>query len=245
MVAKKLLIEKFSHDDYVFRQDSEGDKFYIILSGTVIGISESARFDSYGNELFKDQKEVIRLGEGNSFGEMALISGASRSLSMKAYNDVTLISLHKDDFLKCFGDKISDKIMEIKSFLEGVKYFKHFKEPDLKTLASKLILRNCKNNQMLCDQGEQCRNLFILKNGQIILTRIVDTQKVDLSEFPPVLIQKLKQLPEKIEIEVKTKYHSGDILLLTEVLNGRQSKYRLKSGLPSQIFFFTSYHLKK
>jgi len=54
-------------------------------------------------------KEVVRLSEGMSFGEMALISGASRSLTMKAYDEVILISLKKEDFLKCCGVRIFDQ----------------------------------------------------------------------------------------------------------------------------------------
>ena len=102
-VARRLNIERFTHDEYIFRQDEEGDKFYIVLSGVVIGISESNKVYQEGFGVLKMDKEVIRITEGFSFGEMALISGASRSLSMKAYNDTILISLKKSDFLRCFG----------------------------------------------------------------------------------------------------------------------------------------------
>ena len=102
-IAKKLMIESFGHDDYIFRQDDIGEKFYIILEGVVVGISESARYLRDNVGVVTVDKEVCRLTEGMGFGELALISGASRSLSMKAYNEVRLISLHKSEFLKCFG----------------------------------------------------------------------------------------------------------------------------------------------
>lgn len=102
-ISRKLAIENFAHDEYIFRQDEEGMKFYIILSGVVVGLIEASKFYHQGGGANFTDKEVCRLNEGTSFGELALISGASRSLSMRAYNSVTLISLHKDDFLKCFG----------------------------------------------------------------------------------------------------------------------------------------------
>lgn len=102
-ISKRLTIEKFLHDDYVFKQDEEGDKFYIILSGTILGMSESSKYYPQGGGVITNDKEVCKLTEGQSFGELALISGASRSLSMKSYNNSTLVCLHKTDFLKCFG----------------------------------------------------------------------------------------------------------------------------------------------
>lgn len=103
-IAKKFTLESFSHDDYIFRQDDEGEKFYIILKGCVVGISEASKyFLKEGFGAAGEDKEVCRLTEGMGFGELALISGASRSLSMKAYNEVLVVSLHKSEFLKCFG----------------------------------------------------------------------------------------------------------------------------------------------
>jgi CRP-like cAMP-binding protein len=102
-ISRKLAIERFLHDDYIFKQDEEGDKFYIILAGTVVGLSESSKYYAQGGGVITTDKEVCRLTEGQSFGELALISGASRSLSMRAYNGTILVSLHKADFLKCFG----------------------------------------------------------------------------------------------------------------------------------------------
>lgn len=244
-IARKLCLEVFSHDEYIFRQDEEGDKFYIILSGTVIGISETAGYFESGENFLLESKEVCRLYQGHSFGEMALLSGASRSLSMKAYSDVILISLKKVDFLKCFGDNISEKIIQIKDYLRTIKAFSCFKDRSLKSFASKLILKTCPTGHILIDQNEKCKNLFILKNGQIAFIRVIKKNQVDTSEFPFILKSKLRELPEEIEVEVKLKNNSGDLLLLTEAVGNLPSRYKVKSLIPSQVYFCSVFDIKK
>ena len=244
-IAKKLTIEKYVHDEYIFRQDDEGFKFYIVLSGTVIGFIENSKYFQQGSAVVTTNKEVVRLNEGQSFGEMALISGASRSLSMKAYNDVTLIVLHKDDYLKCFGDKISDKIIEIKDFLSKSKSFSHMDTKDIRTLASKLVVKNISTSQKICDQGEICRTLHILKNGQISILRVIHKSKINSDNLQPVLREVFETIPEEVEVEVKTKYNPGDLILLHEVMSGYPSRYRVRAAIPSQLYVVTIFDLKR
>ncbi len=142
-------------------------------------------------------------------------------------------------------DKISDKIIEIKEFLSKVKYFYSFKEPDLKMLASKLITKNCYTGEVLCDQNEICHSLYILKNGQISLIRVINKHEVDTSSFAKVLNEKYRELPELIEVEVKIKFNAGDMFLLTEILRGRPSKYKIRVSIPSQVYACTVFDLRR
>lgn len=142
-------------------------------------------------------------------------------------------------------DKISDKIIEIKEFLSKVKYFYSFKEADLKMLASKLITKNCYTGEVLCDQNEICHSLYILKNGQVSLIRVIDKNKVDTSGFAKVLSEKFKELPGLIEVEVKIKFNAGDMFLLTEILKGRPSKYKIRVSIPSQVYACTVFDLRR
>jgi NADH dehydrogenase len=80
--------------DLIFRQGDVGDIFYVITSGEV--------------ELFKQlpngqQIPAARLGQGEHFGESALISGRRRSVTARAVGPVDLLCLGRDDFNSLAG----------------------------------------------------------------------------------------------------------------------------------------------
>ena len=67
--------------EYVYKKDTPGDYFYLVLSGEVELI---ARRDE------KSTCMIGRIGEGGHFGESALLTGKTRSLSVRAVSDVLL-----------------------------------------------------------------------------------------------------------------------------------------------------------
>jgi CRP-like cAMP-binding protein len=57
--------------DRIFAEGSEGDEFFIVITG-LVGLSK---------EVDGTQKELHRIGPGEIFGEIAVISSAPRSAS--------------------------------------------------------------------------------------------------------------------------------------------------------------------
>lgn len=74
----------------IFEQDSPGDKMYIVSNGQV----EVRVRDGKGSS-----RAVLYLGEGQVFGEMALIDSGKRSASVVAVdNDTTVYSIPSSEF---------------------------------------------------------------------------------------------------------------------------------------------------
>ena len=84
-ISKHLKFETYSKDSVIFKENSSGLCYYIILAGKVIGYKE------------KDYKEkhLFTLSTGQSFGEMALLSNSVRMCSIKAAEHVDLIVITK------------------------------------------------------------------------------------------------------------------------------------------------------
>jgi CRP-like cAMP-binding protein/rhodanese-related sulfurtransferase len=82
----------------IVRQGDPGDKFYIIHSGKVrVFKKDSDGFDT----------ELSMLGAGDSFGEMALLTGETRLANVEAVEETRLMVLSKEQFegiLKDFPD---------------------------------------------------------------------------------------------------------------------------------------------
>ncbi len=51
-------------------------------------------------EIYVNEERVLTLGEGGSFGELALIYGTPRAATVKAANDVKLWGIDRDSYRK-------------------------------------------------------------------------------------------------------------------------------------------------
>ena len=79
----------------IFKQGDPGDKFYIIRSGKV----RVFRKDPSGLKT-----ELSELGVGESFGEMALLTGEARSANVEAVEETHLMVLSKEQFERILKD---------------------------------------------------------------------------------------------------------------------------------------------
>jgi branched-chain amino acid transport system substrate-binding protein len=79
----------FPQGAVLFEAGDPGDSLFIILEGTA---SVFAR--EQGGEIHR----VASLGPGECFGEMSLLTGAPRSMSVQAQTDLRVLSLKKDRF---------------------------------------------------------------------------------------------------------------------------------------------------
>jgi CRP-like cAMP-binding protein len=80
----------YSAGDVIVRQGDEGDYFYVIVSGRCTVSRETP--------LNREGIKLAELGMGETFGEEALISGATRNATVSMLTDGVLMRLAKDDF---------------------------------------------------------------------------------------------------------------------------------------------------
>jgi CRP-like cAMP-binding protein len=76
--------------DVVIKQGTEGDYFYVVVSGKCAVTRETP--------LNKEGIKLAELGTGDSFGEEALIAEAKRNATVTMLTDGTLMRLGKQDF---------------------------------------------------------------------------------------------------------------------------------------------------
>jgi CRP-like cAMP-binding protein len=76
--------------DVVIKQGTEGDYFYVVVSGKCVVTRETP--------LNKEGIKLAELGTGDSFGEEALIAEAKRNATVTMVTDGTLMRLGKQDF---------------------------------------------------------------------------------------------------------------------------------------------------
>ena len=88
-IVKYIMLCRYKPGESVFRQGEPGDAFYIIYDGSVTVRLKKLIFFS---------KTVARLGPGDFFGEMALLSNAPRNAGVVAEEHTRLFVLLSADF---------------------------------------------------------------------------------------------------------------------------------------------------
>ncbi|HUY36877.1 MAG TPA: ATP-binding cassette domain-containing protein [Pirellulales bacterium] len=87
-VADKMAFERHAAGTDVVRQGDAGDKFYVIRKGN----ADVLVADAAGQRL------LASLGQGDFFGEAALLSELPRNATVRAASDLELYVLGKEDF---------------------------------------------------------------------------------------------------------------------------------------------------
>lgn len=77
--------------EVLFRAGDPGDALYIVTRGTVEVLQPMA-------DVGHAEHKIAELGEGKAFGEMALLTGAPRTATVRATADAEFLKLDKHDF---------------------------------------------------------------------------------------------------------------------------------------------------
>lgn len=119
-VVSTLEIEEFEPGAVIIRQHQTGDYFYIISSGQVDVFQEKTgpshhhyqQQQPFGQQAHQQQSieyehklgnRVATLSRGDCFGEKALLADDVRQASCVAVDNVTVLSLSRDDFIAMIG----------------------------------------------------------------------------------------------------------------------------------------------
>lgn len=89
-----LAREHFEPDEVIFRQGDRGDRLYVIVSGEVEVLRE---------EPGREPAPVARMGAGECFGEMALVSDQPRTATVRSCTPVNVLTLDRGAFHELFA----------------------------------------------------------------------------------------------------------------------------------------------
>ena len=85
--------EYFEAGEVVFRRGDKGDRIYIIVDGEAEAVIE---------EPDGCEKVLSRMKKGDCFGEMALVTEAPRSATVRTVTNMNAITLHQTSFKTLF-----------------------------------------------------------------------------------------------------------------------------------------------
>lgn len=102
-IEKYMFSYEYKDGNYVFKEGTHGGYMFFIVDGTVDVIKQ----------IDTQKTKVATLGAGRSVGEMSLIDGGTRSATVKATSDLSLIVLKREDFQKLLDEEpvIANKVL--------------------------------------------------------------------------------------------------------------------------------------
>ena len=90
VITDKMVARSYDKEKMILIEESAGETFFLISEGTV----KITRMSDDGREVI-----LAILGEGDFFGEMALLDGEGRSANVVALEDAEVLTLQRSDFL--------------------------------------------------------------------------------------------------------------------------------------------------
>lgn len=159
--------------DTIIKQGDEGDNFYVIDQGEV--------------DIFVNETYVGSIGDGGSFGELALIYGTPRAATIKAKTEAKLWGIDRTSYRRILMGSTIRKRKTYEEFLSKVPILASLDEWERLTVAD--ALEPCQFDEGLdvIRQGDPGEDFFIIVEGSAVVTKksADDAPAVEVGKLGP------------------------------------------------------------
>jgi CRP-like cAMP-binding protein len=159
--------ERYKKGEVIIRKGSAGDKFYVIYSGNV-------SVDSGGLE----EKKIY--GTYDYFGEVALVTDQVRAADVVAETDLIAYSISREKFQNFIVGTEFEKTLtrlarirnsETWNLLSSSTFFRYCTSSQKTWLESIFIPMEAKEPGTIIREGEEMPYIYIIRNGEVEVTR--------------------------------------------------------------------------
>jgi len=158
--------ERFEFGDLIVKQGDEADAFYLVTSGRARVVKE-----------VENAEEIVlaTLRPGDEFGELALISGAERTATVRCSTEVEVLRLDRKDFLPLLAQypelksalELTGRSRTLHGFLYEFSNFGRLPARTLSALIAKLAPVDFKKGETIIHEGDPAGPMFIVEKGRV------------------------------------------------------------------------------
>lgn len=165
-----MVLHRIAQGDAVLREGESGNSFFVVASGR---FSVTKR-DERGEPIL-----LANLGEGDFFGEMALLSGAPRAATVTAQAPAQVLEF-KPEVLVTIARQHPQLAQSIRRFyrqrllanaLATSPVFRPFTTGDRKLIMSRFVARETKAGDAIIREGEPSDGLYVVLEGSVDVTK--------------------------------------------------------------------------
>lgn len=212
-VLDSLRLRRYTDGEVIIREGEAGDAFFMLADGIV----------SVTKNVGGEQRTLANLSEGAVFGEMALVSNAPRTATVHARGEVSLLSLARVDLEKHAGE-LESITGALRKFTRGrflanlaatSPLFSDLNRDERRSLIKRFQSQVVGPGDILIEEGEQGRGLFLVLRGDFDVTRkgTGGKQRLATLKSGDVFgeISLLREQPTNASVAAKS---SGEVLFL-------------------------------
>jgi len=175
-VFDSMELKTVSEGEVIIRQGDEGDNFYVVDCGEV-----EVYVASHGDV------PINAIGEGGSFGELALIYGTPRAATIKAKTDCRLWLIDRNTYRRILMGTTLRKRKLYETFLEKVPILQSLDKWERLTVADALEPAVFPAGAEIMRQGDQGNEFYIIVEGtaRVMQRRSADESFVEVGRLGP------------------------------------------------------------
>jgi putative peptide zinc metalloprotease protein len=162
-LAGRVRLRTFSRGQPVVRQGERAEAFYLVRRGTLQVVEENP---DTGNE-----RPLRTLGRGESFGELALVTAATRSATVRAVEESEVFEIDKSTFDRLLADMIHvpefAPTLQAMSQLREMEAFASLEPDELAQLLEHGEWINVAPGEVIVKQGEVSDAFYAIGSGQV------------------------------------------------------------------------------
>lgn len=144
--------------ELIIKQGDEGDNFYIIEQGDV--------------DLFLDGKKGSTLGEGGSFGELALIYETPRAATLRAVGEVKLWGVGRLSYRKMLMGSTIKKRKAYQDFLCKIPIVDKLDKWEKLALADAFEETSYLDGDIIIKQGSEGEEFYFVVEGSVVVSQV-------------------------------------------------------------------------
>lgn len=154
-------VRTLSKGEIVVRQDSPGDLFYFILSGTL--------------EVLKDGRHVAALEWGDFFGEIAIIKNVRRTATVRSVTPAVIFEIPGAVFLDVLKNNellpVFEKIWARRDIVARLEFFEGLDASAVNKICLLMEEKEYEPGEQIIAEGRNNSRFMVVKKGTIELTR--------------------------------------------------------------------------
>lgn len=171
-LVSRLVMRHFPAGEVVYAEGTAGDALYVVESG------EIRLFDA----PFSDAQLLEKVRAGESFGEMALLTGRTRAECARAASDATLWVLYKSDFddlmvrypeisaslSRALTERLSSRENDfLVRHLRRINLFSDLASSELRAVSQGVKGLRFRPGEIVCFCGQPANSLFMIEMGEV------------------------------------------------------------------------------
>jgi CRP-like cAMP-binding protein len=171
-LTARLVLRHYPAEEAIYTEGTPGDAMYIVDSGEV----------RLMDHAFADAHLLERMRAGDSFGEMALLTGRTRAECARAASDTTLWVLYKTDFddamvqypeislslSRALTERLSNRESDfVIRHLRRIDLFANLASSELKQISRQVHGLRFRPGEIICFAGQPSQALFMIEMGEV------------------------------------------------------------------------------